>query len=175
MGVRNAATFVEEAGSQRSPGNARNSVAEMRAAVLKRAGDVDVIVMAAAVSDFRAASPQATKLKKEGVDRLQLELVRSTDILAELGAIQDRRCLLVGFAAEDAELEERAIAKLTAKRADLIVANDISREDVGFGTGANEVTVIDRDGVVARLEKAPKAEIARGILRVIAERLAEDV
>ncbi len=125
------------------------SAAEMHAAMLARAPEADAIVMSAAVADYTFAGGAATqKLPKER-DTLDLTLVRTRDILADLGRWRGDRALpvLVGFAAETTDVVARAQAKRAAKRADLIVANDVSRSDAGFDVETNAATFVAADGV----------------------------
>ncbi|MBN1192093.1 MAG: bifunctional phosphopantothenoylcysteine decarboxylase/phosphopantothenate--cysteine ligase CoaBC [Coriobacteriia bacterium] len=134
---------------------------QMRAAVLARADAADVIVMSAAVADFRPATASSDKIKKTDAPA-QITLERNPDILSELGA-RNGGAVLVGFAAETSEVEENAKAKLEAKCCDLIVANDVSDPVLGFGTDENRVLLVTRDAV-ERLDVLPKAAIAREIL-----------
>jgi phosphopantothenoylcysteine decarboxylase/phosphopantothenate--cysteine ligase len=123
------------------------SAADMHAAVMRAAAGADVVVMAAAVADYTPVAPAAEKIaKSEGP--LTLTLARTKDILADLGARRNgaSRPLLVGFAAETGEVRERARAKLARKHADLIVANDVSKDDRGFDVDTNAVTIIGEDG-----------------------------
>lgn len=125
------------------------SAAAMHAAMLARAPEAHAIVMSAAVADYTfagGAAPQ--KLPKER-DTLDLTLVRTRDILADLGRWRGDRALpvLVGFAAETTDVVARAQAKRAAKRADLIVANDVSRADAGFDVETNAATFVAADGV----------------------------
>ncbi|MCU1491708.1 MAG: phosphopantothenoylcysteine decarboxylase/phosphopantothenate--cysteine ligase [Acidimicrobiaceae bacterium] len=138
------------------------TAAELAEAVLARAEACDVIVMAAAVADFRPAAPKASKLsKRDGIPELVLEPTQ--DVLAELGRRRRPGQLLVGFAAETADLEARARAKLAAKDLDLIVANDVSVPGVGFGHETNAVTLIDRAGNELPVPMAPKRKIAAAV------------
>jgi phosphopantothenoylcysteine decarboxylase/phosphopantothenate--cysteine ligase len=126
-------------------------------------GDADVIVMAAAVADYRSSAPLADKRPKDGA-RWTLELAPTVDVLAVLGADRRSGQVLVGFAADGAEAGiDRARAKRTAKRADLIVFNDVSRDDIGFDAADNEVVVLSEDGE-RRVDKAPKRQIAAAVL-----------
>lgn len=126
------------------------SAAEMRDAVLPRASEADVVVMAAAVADFRPSSVKATKHKKsEGVPVITLE--PTTDILAELGRNKPASQVLVGFAAESDNLEANACRKLAEKGADIIVANNIVAPDAGFDSDTNEVVIFARSPVDAGL------------------------
>lgn len=124
------------------------SAAEMHHAVFAEAERADAIVMAAAVADYTpAGGAAAQKVAKEEGD-LGLRLVRTRDILADLGAWRGdrRRPVLVGFAAETTDVVAKARAKLARKRADLIVANDVSRADAGFEVATNAATLVAADG-----------------------------
>jgi phosphopantothenoylcysteine decarboxylase/phosphopantothenate--cysteine ligase len=144
------------------------SAAEMHAAVLARADAMDVAVLAAAVADYAPAERAAQKVPK-GDDTMTLVLKRTPDILADLGA---RRLasgtgpILVGFAAETQDVVARAKAKRERKHADLIVANDVSRADAGFGVETNAVIIIGPDGPDAgeALPLQSKARVAAAIL-----------
>jgi phosphopantothenoylcysteine decarboxylase/phosphopantothenate--cysteine ligase len=123
------------------------SAADMRDAVVPLAARADVVIMAAAVADYAPVAAMPQKIHKDA-DTLTLSLVRTPDILAELGrqrAGADRP-LLVGFAAETADLVASARRKQRAKGVDLVVANDVSRNDVGFEVDANEVTLVSEQG-----------------------------
>lgn len=112
---------------------------------------VDIAVKAAAVADYTPAHYQAGKIKKSG-DML-LELRRTRDILQTLGAKKTAAQVLVGFAAEAADLEQNAMGKLQRKNLDFIAANDISRSDIGFGSEQNLVTLFFADGSKKRWKK----------------------
>jgi phosphopantothenoylcysteine decarboxylase/phosphopantothenate--cysteine ligase len=121
----------------------------------------DLIVMAAAVADFRPSRPADRKIKKEqGLPAI--ELVENPDILAGLRAAAPA-AVLVGFAAETHDLERNARAKLERKGADFLVANDVSRSDIAFGSGDNEVTVYRREGGPVFLARRPKGELAASL------------
>jgi phosphopantothenoylcysteine decarboxylase/phosphopantothenate--cysteine ligase len=145
------------------------SAEQMAGAVEKHGKAATVVVMAAAVSDYRPAEVAATKVKKrEGATTL--ELVRTPDILRALGARKGSR-ILVGFAAETDHLRENARKKLAAKNLDLIVANDVSREGAGFGSETNAAVLIGRDGGEEEAALQTKRELADRILdRVLALR-----
>lgn len=132
--------------------------------------DADVVLMAAAVSDYRPSETEATKRPKdEQVWRIELE--PTTDVLKALGERRTNGQVLVGFAAEaGAAGLERARRKLAAKRVDLIVYNDVSRDDVGFDAEENEVVIVSAQGE-RRVAKAPKAEIAAAILDEVEHRI----
>jgi phosphopantothenoylcysteine decarboxylase / phosphopantothenate---cysteine ligase len=132
--------------------------------------DADVVLMAAAVADYRPADPETAKRPKDGND-WTVTLEPTTDVLRELGERRTNGGVLVGFAADTGERGlERAREKLAAKRADLIVFNDVSRGDIGFDAADNEVVLVSAEGE-QRLEKAPKERIAAAILDAVAERL----
>jgi phosphopantothenoylcysteine decarboxylase/phosphopantothenate--cysteine ligase len=141
------------------------SVAEMREAVLAATQEADALLMAAAVSDYRPAESAPQKIKKKDTD-LTLRLVRTPDVLAAVAA---RRAesgfprVVVGFAAESEHLVENARAKLEAKGLDLIVANDITAEDAGFGARTNRVVLLDGAGE-QELPLMSKAAVAEVIL-----------
>jgi phosphopantothenoylcysteine decarboxylase / phosphopantothenate---cysteine ligase len=147
------------------------STENMRDAVRERAAEANVIIMAAAVADFRPAAAQSQKLKRTEA-RITLDLEPTPDILAELGregaqhAAANR--ILVGFAAETHALADNARSKLARKGADMIVANDVTQEGAGFDTDTNIVTLFTRDGREILLPKLSKFEVANRILdRVI--------
>ena len=148
------------------------TAADLEREALARA-DADVIVMAAAVADYRPAAPEAAKRPKDGAS-WTVELTPTTDVLAALGATRSARQVLVGFAADGADAGlERAREKRVAKGADLIVFNDISRPDIGFDTDENEVVLVS-NGTEHHVAKAPKRRIAAAVLdeveRIIAAR-----
>jgi phosphopantothenoylcysteine decarboxylase/phosphopantothenate--cysteine ligase len=122
-----------------------------------------VVVMAAAVADFRPKQAAELKLKKRGKPTTTLDLEQTTDILAALSARRTTQ-VLVGFAAETHDLLTHAKAKLTSKGLDIIVANDVTRQGAGFGSDQNAATVIERDGRVTEFPLKPKRELADDIL-----------
>jgi len=140
---------------------------EMRDAVLGILAEADVLIMAAAVADYRPAKAADQKIKKaEG--GLSLELVRTPDILAEVAARRREDQVVVGFAAETEDLLANAQQKLVRKRLDLIVANDARQ---AMGSAANQVTLIGADGTVEALPLLPKEEVAGRILTRIVDLL----
>ena len=141
------------------------STQEMRHAVRERAVEANVIIMAAAVSDYRPAASHTQKLKR-GEGSLTLQLEPTPDILAELGREKGSR-ILVGFAAETTQLAENARGKLTRKGADMIVANDVTQEGAGFDADTNIVTLFLRDGREIPLPKLTKFEVANRILDAV--------
>ncbi|HEU4431628.1 MAG TPA: bifunctional phosphopantothenoylcysteine decarboxylase/phosphopantothenate--cysteine ligase CoaBC [Myxococcota bacterium] len=150
------------------------SALDMRAVVLREQASAQVVVMAAAVADFRPASPAERKIKKEDLadgERLTLELVANPDILAEISRDRGER-IVVGFAAESHDVRAAARRKLARKGCDLLVANDISRSDAGFETDSNAVLLLTPDGEVEELPLLPKSEVAARIFDRI-EKLRE--
>ncbi len=143
------------------------SAREMEHAILRGASTADVVIMAAAVGDFRPADPARHKIKRGRAD-LELRLVPNNDILAKLGALKGAR-MLVGFAAETKDLVASARRKLQAKGVHLMVANDVTAEGAGFDVDTNIVTLIDRSGRVERLAKMSKDDVAKAILDRIVE------
>jgi phosphopantothenoylcysteine decarboxylase / phosphopantothenate---cysteine ligase len=135
-------------------------------------GDADVIVMAAAVADYRPTRADEGKRAKDG-EPWTVTLEPTTDVLRELGAARRNGQLLIGFAADHGERGlERARTKLGNKHADLIVFNDVSRGDIGFDATENEVVLVSAEGE-RRIEKAAKKRIAAVILDEVAVRLEE--
>ncbi len=146
------------------------TAAEMEAAVLERADGADVVVMAAAVADFRLKTPAETKLaKSDGLPELVLE--PTPDILAELGRHRRDGQVLVGFAAETHDLATRATAKLRSKNIDLMVGNDVSAQGVGFDHDTNAVTILGSDGTCREIALTSKLEVAHAILDSVIDRL----
>ena len=126
-------------------------------------GDADVVVMAAAVADYRPASAEEGKRPKDD-EPWTVTLEPTTDVLRELGARRTNGQLLVGFAADRGERGlERAREKLAAKKTDLFVFNDVARTDIGFDSADNEVTLVTHAGERV-VGKAPKNEIAAAVL-----------
>jgi phosphopantothenoylcysteine decarboxylase/phosphopantothenate--cysteine ligase len=146
------------------------TAAEMQEAVLSRAADMDVIVQAAAVADFRPKEPADRKLKKdEGIPDIVLEPTH--DFSLDLGRAKRPRQVLVGFAAETDDLVENAARKLAAKRLDLIVGNDVSEADAGFEVDTNRAVLLDAAGNVDPLPLQSKIELAGVILDRVRDRL----
>ena len=153
---------------------------QMREAVFNAVGEADVLIMSAAVADYRPAVMAAQKLKKEGkgaqeVDAeggFNLRLVRNPDILGELADVSEppevnherkKRLVRVGFAAETGDVITYARDKLAAKRLDLLVANDVSRSDSGFGAETNKVYIFHATGAMEDLPVMPKTGVAAAI------------
>jgi len=147
------------------------TAADLEREVLARADEADVVVMAAAVADYRPADVVAGKRRKDA-QAWTIELEPTTDVLKTLGG-RGGDAVLVGFAAESgAEAIERARGKLTDKNVNLVVFNDVSRSDIGFDSDDNEVVLVGHEGE-RRIEKAPKREIAGAILDEVARLLEE--
>jgi phosphopantothenoylcysteine decarboxylase / phosphopantothenate---cysteine ligase len=138
---------------------------EMHAAVAERAPSSDVVVMAAAVADFKPVAPADRKIKKAG-GTPEVVLEPTVDILASLGASKPAGQTLVGFAAETDDLRANAEAKLAAKGADLIVANDVSAPGAGFEHDTNEVVLLTVGGAT-EVPQADKRQIARAVLDAV--------
>jgi phosphopantothenoylcysteine decarboxylase/phosphopantothenate--cysteine ligase len=134
---------------------------EMNDAVHREAADADLLVMAAAVGDFRPADPATEKIKRAGKDGLRLSLVANPDIVAEA---QGSRLVKVAFAVETSALLENARAKLASKGVSMVVANDVTKPGVGFGCDTNQVTIVDVSGRAEELPMLDKFEVAQKVL-----------
>lgn len=146
------------------------TAAELKDACELRFEDCDVLLMAAAVADFRPLDAADGKIKKEGRESLSLELERTEDVLAGLAARRRPGQTIVGFAAEHgAGAVDRGRSKLSAKGLDALVVNDVSRADIGFESDANEVTIVTAVGD-EQVQRASKAIVAEAILDAV-ERL----
>ena len=144
------------------------TAAQMQVVLTELAAGADVIVMAAAVADFRPVNAGAGKLKKDqGIPQIVLEA--TPDILAGLGATKPKGQVLVGFAAETSDLLANASGKLHRKHLDLIVANDVSLPGVGFQHDTNEVTLLRAGGAVRTVPLTDKRSIAKAVLDTVVE------
>jgi len=143
---------------------------EMHEAVNGNFENCDVVIMAAAVADYRPAEVSERKIKKNG-DEMVLRLVKNPDILKTLGSIKGNR-ILVGFSAETDHLEDNAAKKLESKNLDMIVANDVTMEGAGFGTDTNIIKILKRDGTVIDLPLMSKLEAAHRILDEVRDLVA---
>jgi phosphopantothenoylcysteine decarboxylase / phosphopantothenate---cysteine ligase len=148
---------------------------ELRTAMLAEAADADVVVMSAAVADFRPASVATHKMKKDSAgEPSSVSLVRNPDVLAELVTKRSAHQVIVGFAAEtgddEADVLTHARAKLARKGCDLLVVNDVSAGQV-FGSAENDVVVLGADGSVTEVPRGSKDAVAAGIWSAIAERV----
>ena len=149
------------------------TAAEMSAAVMAAAGSADVVVMAAAVADFRPAHAVDNKIKKDA-GAFDLTLESTADILAGLGQRKTAGQTLVGFAAETDDLVANAEAKMRRKKLDLVVANDVSAAGVGFQHDTNAVCLLRPDTAMVTISLTDKRSVARAVLDAIAEiRLAK--
>ena len=150
------------------------TAAEMHSAVEARFDQADVVVMAAAVADFRPVATADHKLKKgSGNELSSVRMEPTADILASLGQRKGHR-VLVGFAMETEKLVEGAQAKLERKNLDLIVANNLTTEGAGFGVDTNVVTVLDREGGQVEFPRLSKDRVAHEIIDRIVPLLAQD-
>jgi Phosphopantothenoylcysteine synthetase/decarboxylase len=137
---------------------------EIYDAVHQHVGDCDVLVMCAAVADYKPQNVSATKIKKREAP-LSLELVPTRDILSSIKN-NDRQFLVVGFAAETNDVETNARKKLQTKHCDIIVANDVGGPDSGMESDQNEVTIFFRSGETKKISRAPKKIIARELVKI---------
>jgi phosphopantothenoylcysteine decarboxylase/phosphopantothenate--cysteine ligase len=142
------------------------TAAQMREAVLKEFSDTDIVIKAAAVADYRAKVVADNKIKKNDQE-LTLTLEKNPDILWELGQKKREGQILVGFAAETQNLLEYAKGKLAKKNLDLIVANDVTKQDAGFNTETNLIKIIARDGKITDFPLLAKKELAKAILNEV--------
>jgi phosphopantothenoylcysteine decarboxylase/phosphopantothenate--cysteine ligase len=152
-----------------------HSAEAMRDATVGACAEADLLLMAAAVADFRPADTALQKIKK-GNAALTLSLDRTPDILTAVSALRAETGwprVVVGFAAESQDLEANARAKLVAKRLDLIVANEITAQDAGFGAETNRVLLIGRDERVDPLPLMSKAAVAEAVVERATALLSE--
>ena len=143
------------------------SAIEMQNAVENEFDNADFVIMAAAVADYRVKNYSQQKIKKSS-DEMTIELVKNPDILAQLCKLPKREGQkIIGFCAESENLLENAKEKIEKKGCDYLIANDISRNDIGFNSDENEVIILDKAGSIKKIEKASKNIIAREILEWI--------
>ena len=135
---------------------------EMFDAVHQRANSANVCVLCAAVADYKPAQVSPVKIKKRAT-QLSLELIPTRDILDSLGRLQNRKFLLVGFAAETDHLEANATKKLREKNCDIIVANDAR---VAMESDENELLILFRDGDTKKISRASKKNLARELVKI---------
>ena len=135
---------------------------EMFDAVHQHADEVNVCVLCAAVADYKPAQVSPVKIKKRAT-QLSLELIPTRDILDSLGRLQNRKFLLVGFAADTDHLEANATKKLREKNCDIIVANDAR---VAMESDENELLILFRDGDTKKISRAPKKNLARELVKI---------
>lgn len=139
---------------------------EMEKAVKENLSGQDCVIMAAAVSDYRVENCAENKIKKQG-GVLELKLVENPDILKSICKTPNK--IICGFCAESENLLENAKVKIQKKGCDFLIANDISRKDIGFNTDENEVYIIDKSLNIKHIEKDTKENIAQRILEEIFE------
>lgn len=144
------------------------SACEMEKVVKDELVNQDCIIMAAAVADYRIKEYSEQKIKKTSEDELTIELVKNPDILQEISNMQSK-AKIVGFCAESENLLDNAKAKIKKKGCDYLIANDISRTDIGFSSEYNEVHVLDKLGKITQIEKDLKINIAKKILEKVFE------
>jgi phosphopantothenoylcysteine decarboxylase / phosphopantothenate---cysteine ligase len=145
-----------------------SSALEMKTAVDNLSGEMDIVIMAAAVSDYRVKNEATHKLKKtEDTDELTLTLVKNPDILKGLGERKPEGQFLIGFAAETGHPVAAAQEKLVRKKADMIIANDVSSAGLGFGADDNHLYVVQDDQTVLELPRNTKSELAKSLWRII--------
>ena len=145
------------------------SAQEMLDAVMARVGDADIVIAAAAVADYRPASISPSKIKKAGIETMTLELVKNPDIVASVAALANAP-FTVGFAAETESVEQYARDKMQRKKLDVVIANDVSRSDIGFGSDDNAVMVFWSAGA-EQYSKMSKAQLSKKLIEKIADLL----
>lgn len=147
------------------------SALEMQKEVLAHFENMDAVFMTAAVADFRVKETAEQKIKKSGgTDEITLTLVKNPDILKTICNIKKEKHLsvqIIGFCAESENLLTNAKEKISQKGCDYLIANDISRKDIGFGSDENEVHILNANGGIEKIEKASKENIAKEILKRI--------
>lgn len=157
-GPTNLKTFIDKKVVQ--------SADEMFVEVMNFIENVDILIMSAAVADYKVINYSQEKIKKKS-DHLELHLTKNKDILKEASRIKKNGQIFVGFAAESHNLEENAIEKMKEKKLDLIVANDISRKDIGFDSEDNEVTLFLSNGNKLKFDKMNKKLLSEEIIKVV--------
>lgn len=143
---------------------------EMKEAVMNCLAEMDIIIKAAAVADYRPRTSFDQKIKKKK-ELLTIELEKNPDIAMEIGKQKRRDQFFVGFAAETENVEKHAREKLAKKGMDLIVANQVSLPGIGFGSDQNQVVIYDAEGEVLRLPKMKKEDVATRLISLIGERM----
>ncbi len=145
------------------------SAEEMKQKVEKKLADSDVIIMAAAVADYKIENYSEQKMKKNNNETVTLTLTKNPDILKEISKQKKENQIIIGFCAESVNLLNYAKEKIDKKGCDYLVANDISRKDIGFGADENEIYILDKNHDIKHFEKSSKQEIAKNILEYIFE------
>lgn len=129
--------------------------------------DADILIMTAAVADYRPETTANLKIKKENNDEMTIKLIKNPDILKEMCKAKKQNQQIIGFCAESNDLIENAKTKIKNKGCDFLIANDISRKDTGFSSNFNEVYILDKDLKITKLEKDTKENIALQILELL--------
>jgi len=148
------------------------SALDMLTVLKDKIAEFDILIMSAAVADYRVENVSGEKIKKDG-DEILLKLVKNPDILTELSKLKRKDQIFVGFAAESQDLEKYAKDKLKRKKLDMIIANDISRKDIAFDSDFNEVFIFKKDGSKRHISKERKEKISEIILSEIKEYINE--
>jgi phosphopantothenoylcysteine decarboxylase/phosphopantothenate--cysteine ligase len=146
-----------------------SSAAEMHARCIEIFAESDISIMAAAVADYTPLNPETEKIKKKE-DNLTLTLIKTKDILAELGRTKRTGQLLIGFALETNNELENALTKLHTKNLDFIVLNSLKDEGSGFGCDTNKIRIISKEGAISEFELKPKSEVAVDIFDIIQQK-----
>jgi phosphopantothenoylcysteine decarboxylase/phosphopantothenate--cysteine ligase len=170
LATKHQVTLISGPASIAPPRGAKNVLIttsdELHDAVHRAVRECDVLVMCAAVSDYKPAARSVRKIKKRKTP-FALKLIPTRDILASLP--KRRRYLVIGFAAETHDLTSNAQKKLRTKNCDAIVANDVSGSETGMESDENEVTIFFREGQSKKISRAPKKNIARDLVKIIAK------
>lgn len=145
------------------------SAVEMQKAVEKSLETATTVIMAAAVADYKAQDYSEQKIKKTSEDTISITLTKNPDILKEISSKKKDGQTIIGFCAESQNLIEFAKNKIDKKGCDYLVANDISRKDIGFGADENEIYILDKSHNIKHFEKATKQQVAKNILEYILE------
>lgn len=143
------------------------SAIDMQKEVENEFKNSDCLIMAAAVADYRAKNIADKKLKKTSENEISIDLIKNPDILKEISALKKEGQLLIGFCAESENVVEFAKEKIQKKGCDFLIANDISRSDIGFSSDYNEVYIIDKNLNVKKIDRTTKNEIAKRIFEEI--------
>jgi phosphopantothenoylcysteine decarboxylase/phosphopantothenate--cysteine ligase len=138
---------------------------ELHDAVHRHVRECDIVVMCAAVADYKPAKVSPAKIKKRA-GNLSLELIPTRDILHSLGHRHDRQFLLVGFAAETNNMEQNAVQKLRAKNCDIMVANDAR---LGMESDENELMILFRNGEITKISRGPKKNLAHELVKIVSK------
>lgn len=145
------------------------SAVEMQKAVERSLETATTVIMAAAVADYKAQDYSEQKIKKTSEDTISITLTKNPDILKEISSKKKDGQTIIGFCAESQNLIEFAKNKIDKKGCDYLVANDISRKDIGFGSDENEIYILDKSHNIKHFEKATKQQVAKNILEYILE------